>query len=613
MHKWWAWLLIVLLVLGMFEALYLAAGNWALKSGTLAHLLSRKPEKFQVEWSNGHTVWPGIVQLEGIRIRGQSERMQTYIRMDRCIVRMNLALLAACRVDFYRMEGEGFSLWVRRRREPGKPHPLDRNEPPIPGLEQDAPPPARKSYPSPWRFHFGSAIITQVREIWIGPYRTTGQGLAEGEVDYRLRGPLAVERALLKMEEATTAVGEEIIADRIRAELDSTVASVVVREHRGRPFMRYLSGRYRASGQVGSLGFLNEALGRSSALSFSGRGVLSTDFTLEHGTVGPDSSITWDGQELLASAAGFTARGKGSLSGGTGAGDTSIGLVFRWSSITVTREGLPPIVLDGPGLTATAAGPRLDLAAEQGELTLTLDLPSSKIKDIAVLSPLLPPKAPLTFLPGSPALIRARLELRGPSAEGGVWVDGSRVGIGLGNQSLRGGLYAVVEVKKGDLQSGTFDISGTKVGFRAAALSGPGELAKGAPWSGEALVSEGRLHTKVPGDLKVKVKLEMTDTRPVVALFAANYSSVKWFKGILDIKDVTGSAGLAMEGTTTVIDGVDVLGKGLQMQGRMRLKGGRLNGAFFAQIHRFSAAVSIENGKRQWKLTSARKWYDALP
>ncbi len=67
MHRWWAWLLIVLLVLGMFEALYLAAGNWALRSGTLARLLSRKPEKGQAEWSNGHTVWPGIVQLEGVR------------------------------------------------------------------------------------------------------------------------------------------------------------------------------------------------------------------------------------------------------------------------------------------------------------------------------------------------------------------------------------------------------------------------------------------------------------------------------------------------------------------------------------------------------------------
>ena len=126
-------------------------------------------------------------------------------------------------------------------------------------------------------------------------------------------------------------------------------------------------------------------------------------------------------------------------------------------------------------------------------------------------------------------------------------------------------------------------------------------------------MSEGSLRTTVPGNLNVKVKLKLTDTRPVVAVFAASYKSVRWFKGFLDVKDVTGSAELAIAGKTMVIEGVDVQGKGLQMLGRMRLKDGRQNGAFYAKLHHLSAAVSIENGKRDWKLVNARKWYEALP
>ena len=613
MNRRWIWLAFVLLFFCVLEGLYLAAGNWALRSGTLARLLSRKPDKFQVQWSSGHTVWPGIFHLEGVRIRGQSERMQTCVQMDRCTVRIRLILLAACRVHFYRMEGEGFSLRMRHRREPGRPHPFDCYEPPIPGLEQDAPPPSRKSNPSPWTLHFGSAKITRLREIWIGPYKTTGRGLAQGDVDYHMRGPLSVNRTRLRMDGATIAVGEEVIASDIQADLNATIASVVVREHRGRPFLRYVSGQYRIRGQVGSLGFLNEALGKHSALSFKGRGALSTDFALDHGTIGPNSSITWEGQDLLASAAGFTANGKGSLSGGTRSGGTALALVFHWSGIAVTREGLAPISLDGPGLTATVAGPRLDLTSDGEELTVTLDLPDSKIEDLSVLGPLLPPKAPFAILTGSPAAIRAHMDFKGQDAKGELAVAGGHVGVGLGDQSMRGEFSATVNVREGDLQSRTFDIADTNVSFRNAAVSDPGSPPTGGLWSGEAHVSEGSLRTTVPGNLNVKVKLKLTDTRPVVAVFASSYKSVRWLKGFLDVKDVSGSAELAIEGKTMVIEGVDVQGKGMQMLGRMRLKDGRQNGAFYAKLHHLSAAVSIENGKRDWKLVNARKWYEALP
>ncbi|MGA9750743.1 MAG: hypothetical protein WBS54_03040 [Acidobacteriota bacterium] len=609
----WKWLVFVLLFVCVCEALYLAVGTWALRSGMLARLLSRKPERVQIEWSGGRTVWPGVFHLEGVRIRGQSERTQTYIQVDHCTVRMHLILLAVCRVYFYRMEGSGFSLWVRHRREPGKPHPLDRYEPPIPGLEQDAPPPGRKPYPSPWTVHFGSARITQLREIWIGPYKTTGQGSAEGDVDYHLRGPLTVKRALLKMRGATTVVSEEVIASHVQAELDATIDSVVVREHRGRPFLRYVSGRYRIRGQVGSLAFLNEALGKRLALSFKGRGALATDFTLEHGTLGPNSRITWEGPDLQASAAGFTARGKGSLSGGTGTGNTSISLAFHWSSITVIREGEPPISIEGPGLTATVAGPRLDMASDGEKLVVTVDLPESSIKDLSSLRSHTPPKVPLAILPGSPALLKAHLQFRDQRAKGWLFVDGNHVRVRTGAQSLLGGFYAEIKLKSGDVQSRMFDISGTKVGMRDAAFSNPGGPAMGEPWSGDALVSEGSLHSTVPGNLNVKVELKMTDTRPVVALFAANNTYVRWFKGFLNVKDVTGTAGLATDGTSTVINNVDVQGKGLEMLGRMRVKGNRLDGAFYAHLHHLSAAVSIENGKREWKLINARQWYDALP
>ena len=576
---------LALLALAGFEVLYVLAGNWALRSGTLARLASRKPEKLQVEWSSGRTFWPGVVHLEGVRMRGQSERTQSYLRVDRYTLRVHLFTLAACRVHFRAVEAEGVSLWVRRRREPGRPHPLDRYEPPIPGLAQDAPPPKRKRIPSPWTFHFGGAQVTDIREIWVGPYRATCQGRAEGEADYRLRGALAVGESRAALQNVTVRVGEEAIASNLDLELDARVHSVVPRENRGRPFLRFVSGRCAASGDVGSLGFLNEAFGGRAPLAFRGVGRVTADLVLDRGVVGPGSTFSWEGSALSASSAGFTASGKGSFAGGTDAAGTGFSLAARWSEIAVSGEGLAPVLLEGPGLTATLAGPELDLASDAVPLTVVLDLPASRVRDLSAANGLLPPKIPLSILPKSAAWLRGRVDLKGTDAAGSLSVEGENVGVLLGGPSLRGAFAAELKLAGGDLQSRSFDVSGTRLGFRGAAFSDARGRPSGGPWTGEARLEKATLHLKAPLGLQSEVSMAMSDTRPVVAAIASESKAAGWFKGVLDVKDVRGTARVRTGGRRTTLKRVDVRGQGLQLLADLMMEGGRTDGALYAQLH----------------------------
>lgn len=608
------WLLIVLLLLGVIEGLYVVAANWALRSGFAARLVSRKPERFQVEWASGRTVWPGVFKFEGIKVRGQSARLQTYVTVDRCSLRVNLPLLVACRVQMEDVRAEGVSLRVRHRREPGKPRPSDRFEPPIPGLEQDAPPPPRKPYPSPWTIAVRSTKVEGIKEIWLGTYKVTGQGHAEGDARYRLRGPLRVEGASFGLDDATIAMGEEIIASNLKVDGTARVDRVVVREHRGRPFLRYVSGRVKAIGEVTSLGFLNELMGENAPLTFRGRGNLDADITLERGLLGPDSGIAWEGDVLTASSAGYSVGGKGSISGGTGTvGDRSVSIQARWAGITLTRPSRSPVRLEGSGLTATLSGQQLDLASDTADLRVALDLPDGRIDDVSVVSEFLPPKMPFRVLPRSSLQVRSHWELQGSSAKGSVALEGSSVGLELGKETLRGPFYAEVKVGEGDIPNRRFDISGSRFGFKDAAVSSPNGTTKGAPWTGEATVARGAVVSTDSPTVKAALALTMTDTRPVVAVFASGHASVKWFKGVLTIKDIKGGANFSREGSTTTIDGVDIQGKGLQMLGRLHLRGGSMDGAFFTQLHGLSAAIHLKDGKGEWKIVGARKWYDALP
>jgi hypothetical protein len=182
--------------------------------------------------------------------------------------------------------------------------------------------------------------------------------------------------------------------------------------------------------------------------------------------------------------------------------------------------------------------------------------------------------------------------------------------MGVGREALRGPFYAAIQVKGGDLQRKLFDISGTRAGFKNAILYGRNQRIKGRPWSGEALVSEGCLCTNIPPELAAKMDISMSDTRPIVAIFVPEHRAVRWFKRFLGVKDVTGSAGLTLRRPDASLDDVKVTGKGLDMLARMSLKNGRMNGALFARLHHLSATVSIENGRKTWKLIGARKWYD---
>lgn len=602
------------IVLAGLEVLYVAVGNWALDSGALARFLSRRPERFQIAWSSGRTVWPGIFHLKGVTFRGQSELLQSSARLDRCTLRMHLLLLAACRVQFYGMEGEGFSLWIRHRREPGKPHLFDRFEPPVPGLRQDAPPPKRKPYPSPWSLHFSSVSVTDVREIWIGPYKITGHGHLDGEVSYRMRGALALQKATLLMDGARMELGEEILASDMHAELDARIDSVVPRKHRGRSFLTYVSGRYRVSGYVASLGFLNDAFGKKVSLFFNGRGHLSMDASVNRGVSEPGSSLSWEGKDLSASAAGFSIQGKGGISGGIGgASGRAFSLIARWSTITLVREGLPPISLDGPGLTATLSGPQLDLASDSADLTVALDLPDSGIKDLSLLSGFLPQQVPFTILPGSGARLQGHVEIHDKSAKGDLSIAGEEAGVGLGAEALRGGFFTDLIIADGNLETNVFDISGSKIGFRNGAISNSRDGTKDSPWSGEAQLSEATLHLTLPASFQASVAFSMKDTRPAIALFAPDHSAVRWFKDFFNIKDVTGSAELITDGKATMLDTVAVQGEGLQMLGRLRIKEGKTDGAFYIELHHFSAAARITDGKTNWKLINARQWYESQP
>lgn len=108
------WTLCAGLALLAAYALYLAAGNAFLRMDLARDLVNRKPEKFAMAWSGGHTLWPGHVALRGVRMDGHVRRTQWSVQAREVRGRIALWPLLRKQVRVPRVDAAGVTGAVAR-------------------------------------------------------------------------------------------------------------------------------------------------------------------------------------------------------------------------------------------------------------------------------------------------------------------------------------------------------------------------------------------------------------------------------------------------------------------------------------------------------------------
>jgi hypothetical protein len=601
--------LVIILLLAGAGAFYIFGGNWAVSSGFLEDLLSRKPDRFQIEWASGKLSLPGTISLEGLKIRSRTGSRLMLIQADKCTLHIKPLKLLLCRADFEKVEAEGFTLWIRKDNEKEAPNPL---APPIPDSVRNS---AKKGggslVASPWSLRFGNIGIRDIKEIWIDSYKTTGACSADISASFRLRGAVEVGSAKISLKDAKIMKGKEVIASALGLETEGRIDRFVPAKAKGRAFLRYVSAKCKCKGEVGSLGFLNEAFGQGAPVRFSGNGSLLMDLAIEKGVLGPNSTMSWKGSGLSGSTAGVSVKGDGAISGGTKPDGTTFSLTARWSKIIASMEGIPPIPLEGPGLTAVLSGSKLDMASENDDMAAKLELPESLVRNLSALNGLLPPESPVAFRPGSQARLRGNFELKNSDPRGEVSAEGTKVGVSLKEQSMRGDFYAKLFLCGGDLKAKTFDISGSKFGIRNADIIDSSGQVVGRGWNGEVALSGTSVELAAPAVIKTKARLTISDTRPVIAALIPESKASKWLDPVLDIPDVKGTADIQTNGKETILKNVDLRGLDLRLLADLKIRGERTDGTMTAEFRSLSATVNFHGKEIELKAGGLTMNYDA--
>lgn len=272
------WLQRLLLTILVLTGLYLVGANLFLNSPLAPRALNRHPERFRIGWSSAWTLWPGLVRIRGLRLRGHvhdvtwfvdGQRASGWVDLPRLFDRTFLVRdLHLEEVSARVLRGPEQEAAEDRRREAEPDRPGDRN-------------------PHPWTLAFTAIHLGHIRAFSFNDVHLTGDGSGAGAFRVVIGRSFRLDPSRVRMPAAQLALGDDPIARKVRLELMASLGPYAPHEHPGLAGFDFLSGSVQARGEVPDLPFLERA-----GLVRTGNrvpGTLVADLRIDHGRLTPGS------------------------------------------------------------------------------------------------------------------------------------------------------------------------------------------------------------------------------------------------------------------------------------------------------------------------------------
>jgi hypothetical protein len=638
----------LLALLGLFLALlyplYLWAGNHFLRSGELEKRLNRRPERLLIRFRSARTVFPGVVQFEGLEIRNQTRTVQWWVAVERGSADIDLPRLYRREFIVSRLVGEGVVFRLRRRADTPYQKTVTRRalEPPIPGFSNPPRPAPEGVYPPgprkprsgvpkrptpPWRIRLAGIDLSGVREIWIEEVRFSGEARAAGAFDLRLRRRFELEGARLEVVSGNLALGAgkagEPILGGIHGRVAGNIASYRPADFGGWNMLRFVSGRAEIEGRMRGLDWLNLYLQPVHWVDLRGAaGPMTADLRMKEGEFIAGTHMEARPDHLALGFLDYLAEGAGrvrwELNPGEGGSPQAVGglsLTLDEFRLRRGRQGKPHV--QGRDLRLDAGGSEPPQLAKHVLFTpkwVSIAMPQAEVPDLSYYNAYLPKTAPFGLIGGS-GRISGSFRAAAPIWEGtgDLHLQGRGVTARFEDRRLRGDLAVHTLLRKVDFQERRFDISGTQVelsGVRRLGSSGSGGAA--LPWWARARLQDAVVQPGAPVYLRAGINSTLSDPRPLLAMFIPEQRKrvLRWVDNLLDVKGVaaTGQVRLAQSGAQ--LNDMKIAGGSALLLGDLRFGPGRPNGALYARYGRLDVGLDLQDGQRDWKILRPKKWFE---
>lgn len=220
-------------VLAATWLVYLTLANAWLNSPLPDRWINRQPERFQIHWDNGLSLWPGQVVLWNLKLQGQANRVRWYGHADRAHGRIALLPLFGKTLRIPSVRGNNTHVHI---------------------LEADIalpPPPAR---PGGWTIRLDSAATDTLRSLRVQDVRIAGTGSAQVGLIKTLRGgDMELTPSRLRIEHAVAVDEHRTWLQDGDIDLQVALAGHRRDEAQGLDRLRFLDGRLSVRGATPGL------------------------------------------------------------------------------------------------------------------------------------------------------------------------------------------------------------------------------------------------------------------------------------------------------------------------------------------------------------------------
>lgn len=395
--------------------------------------------------------------------------------------------------------------------------------------------------------------------------------------------------------------GAENLTDILQLEGDSDSKELLGNLH---GFMAFESS-------ASSLEWLGVLFNNSYLTNVAGKGELNGVIKLASGRAAAGTDIEVLSESLAIKLLDYTSHGNGKITMRVDEGDPGpdwfMEVILRDADLM--RQNETEAYIENVNLNIQAAVEDMYLEKADREPALAFKIQSANVTDMSIFTSYLPPESPFQFTNGSASLTADILLLR-EDAGGWVHLESSGVEMRTHDQSVKGDLAVNIKLVGGVPADMMFDISGSELLLDNVQVIGEKEQFDGDNWSARFLLVRGQATWKKPLQLDVEAQINISDSRPVVAMFGNKEKRPQWLLNMLTIEDIEGTAQVTIANEQIVIPLAHAISDHIEVGAKGSISETRRDGVVYARYKKLDAVIKISDGKRNTDIIRAKEKYN---
>lgn len=618
-------------ILAMVAAGYLLLVNALLNIGLTQDVVNAvRPEKFRVSWDSAWSIVPFRAHARGIQASGQSRTQQWQLNADAASGSIRLLPLVLKRVYLSDVDATNVDYRQRPRLKPD----TDYSErlpyyPDIAGWEVQPAETSPRRKKRPWKVTMTNLSASGEFRLWIYNLQASGSGSAVADFAVETRGgPFSLDAHDLDLTlDPALLNGSVEVFQGGTLSGDIGFAPVVFRENRGLKMLHYLRLDTRVDLDVASLAFINLFTGQLGEFAILGEGNV-------RGRLRYRDAYMLAGTDLLAQAGNLKVdvrqmrvEGRGDVRIHTPEeADMPLMLRIGYDELAVTRDGDSAPFLRGASLDMAYGGSNLVVPVTELDFqallhgeehrerrknnTFSLRIDDATLLSMATINDYLPDGQDLRFTGGS-ASLQADIFAGVRDIDGGVKLNGSSVRMRSGEQDLEGNLAVDLVLSGGVPREFRVELDGSRIVLDEVRVVGERQNFDNKRWAAELQFLDAETVYDTPPYLSADVRLAVSDTRPLVALFSNQRKAPRWTSRFLTLEDIDGAASFELVNDTLVVEQAQVLSDKAELGAKAVFYEGGRDGVIYARYEKLDMVLKMQGQESNIDVIRARRTFDA--